>query len=416
MRRICFTLASAVLLLLIIGSTASAVVRERGDTFYHGIAPAKAPPPTPKAPPQTVGTKGKATVHSNFTGKKCAKGVCRYYKSGKLVKRCVTVGRRTTCTSYDAKGRATRVCVRKRPGGTFKCHKVNRASFAFARGFDANRDNSKAWLPGSKVIRSNRAFQGLAAQGFGNIPAVGALYFDGRQMCSGSLIARGIVLTAGHCLYEHDGTGFGDVNFAFVPGQTWIDGYVGLASGPIGSFAASRVWVTPGWVDGDYGVDWGMIELAPNSAGYYPGDYQGVGNFAAQSNIQYSVGAHVYLAGYPGEGIFGYDDLHNGVGQYYCDTTWDGYSSPPGTVTENWAVTGSNYFLGHQCTMNGGSSGGPVFVQLSDNSWVIGGVVNQGTVCCGAARTDTTRWYSNWVTTAWFDGRIIDLWNQATAG
>ena len=414
MRRTTISLSAVLFLLFACGSAAAGP--NPGAFFYKGGPPVKAPAPKPKAPPKTAGAGGKKTVPSHFTGKRCVRRTCRYYKNGRLVKSCTKRGRRTTCTYYNLRGRATRVCTQARPGARFKCRRVRVRNAALStRAFDSV-DSSAAWQPGRKVD-TRRSFHGLNGQGWTNplIGAVGAIYYNDQQNCSGTLIARGIVLTAGHCLYEPGGAGFGNANYAFAPGQTWLEGY-NLPNHVYGYWYARKVWVSPGWLNGDSGVDWGMMELLPDANGNYPGDT--VGSFVAQSDIFYNPGAHVYLAGYPGEGIFATPDLHNGLGQYFCDTTWDSWLIPPGhTGLPN---TGSNYYFAHQCSMVYGSSGGPVFVQLSDNSWVVGGVVNQGELeqcpADNSCRFSGIPFYSRWVETAWFDSRLIDLWNQVLQG
>jgi hypothetical protein len=202
-----------------------------------------------------------------------------------------------------------------------------------------------------------------------------------------------VVLTAGHCLYEQGSGYYPDISFN--PGQTWetLPGYGLDIYNPVyGEWAAKYWWVTQGWTDGDGGVDWGLVELYPDANGNYPGDY--TGTFLAQANITYYPGAHVYPVGYPALGVFA--DLHEGYGQYYCDTNWE---------AGDWAYTantGSNFELYHRCIMTGGASGGPVFVELSDGRWVIGGVANRG--------------YPNknsvdWMGTSYFDDGIVSFWN-----
>ena len=62
-----------------------------------------------------------------------------------------------------------------------------------------------------------------------------------------------------------------------------------LRSTQMVAWPAKQVWVTNGWANNDPGVDWGLMELQPDSNGNYPGDT--VGNFVAQSNITYNIGA-----------------------------------------------------------------------------------------------------------------------------
>ena len=61
-----------------------------------------------------------------------------------------------------------------------------------------------------------------------------------------------------------------------------------------------------------------------------------------------------------------------------------------------------NVMVSLYCQATGGTSGGPVFVETS-GGWYVGGVANKG--------------YPNaknveWLHSAYFDGRIIDFWND----
>lgn len=308
----------------------------------------------------------KGTIHSK-QGRRCAT-----YKGGRLTKVCtVRSGRGRTCRLFNKNGQVFRICV-TRPGEPTRCRRV-KAAQALGMG---NTNGGPFGQPSRKAL-------GLNDQGFGPlIPAVGAIWSGNEQICTGTLIARGIVLTAGHCLWVNDllapqlgGTTYRGLlpDIYFAPGQTWDDSFgLPLPSYPYGKWQAARWNVTSGWAQNDDGLDWGLIELLPDANGNYPGDF--TGTFLAHTKIEYGPGAHVYLAGYPSSGLFATDALHKGYGQYHCNSTWDG------AWHHNFLANGSwtNWSMTHACTMNGGSSGGPVFVELSDGSWVIGGVISRG--------------------------------------
>lgn len=372
--------------------------------------------PKPTGSVKTIGRRDKVprAVPNRFTGQQCrgsrVRRSCAHYSRGRLVRQCTLRGRTSTCTYYNAKAKPYKVCTKK-PGARAKCRRVGGGNAFWNPRFSAIGKQSAAWEQGKPITRLPQGLNDLIAQGFTNplMGAVGALWADGRQVCSGTLIARGVVLTAAHCIYENGASsntpsGYFQGVLEFNPGQTWFEGYE-LRNPVYGTWSAKSWWVTQGWADNDPGVDWGLIELYPDANGNYPGDT--VGNFVARANIPYSAGTHAYLVGYPREGIFSTIDFHTGLGQYFCGVTWN-----EATIPSGGARSGSNVFLAYNCSMTGGSSGGPIFVELSDGSWVVGGVNNQADLCDGCVRGTATPYYANWVETAYFDDRIVQFWNS----
>ena len=138
--------------------------------------------------------------------------------------------------------------------------------------------------------------------------------------CSGTLVSRGVVLTAGHCLYgnaEMGGGGYIAGPAFFLPGQTWNAN--GTPNPLYGEWEAKDWWVTQAWVDDQDGLDWGFLELKPNAQGQYPGDV--TGSFQIMANIDWNCcEIRTYVVGYPGSGIFAAYPFGNG--QYFCDNTW----------------------------------------------------------------------------------------------
>lgn len=112
--------------------------------------------------------------------------------------------------------------------------------------------------------------------------ATGKLFFtigSDTFVCSGSLIKRGLVVTAAHCVTDY-GTRKLFTNFKFIPGYR-------QGQAPYRVWAASRVWVPTGYFTGAAtqcaptapGVvckdDVAVIELAPQTNPTYPGTSTG---------------------------------------------------------------------------------------------------------------------------------------------
>jgi trypsin len=233
------------------------------------------------------------------------------------------------------------------------------------------------------------------------MPGVVRFYKDNEGWCSGTLLLRGIVLTAAHCLFANrtDGDGlygyFPTTSLVVTPGN-YAD-LTGRGRAPYGNWEVANAWVPQGWADEDGGLDWGLVALKPDASGNYAGDY--TGTYAAQWNAQIPVGAQFFKVGYPYTGPFRTASWYFGHGQYFCDVSWDGDHG------NNWAYTISsfNLWLG-PCEMNGGSSGGPVFVRFTDGSWKIVGVNNRG--------YDRADGYGATGVSFWFDERFGQFWNS----
>lgn len=112
--------------------------------------------------------------------------------------------------------------------------------------------------------------------------ATGKLFFaigSDTFVCSGSLIKRGLVVTAAHCVTDY-GTKKLFTNFKFVPGYR-------QGQAPYRVWTASRIWVPTGYFNGAAtqcaptapGVvckdDIAVIELAPQTNPTYPGTSTG---------------------------------------------------------------------------------------------------------------------------------------------
>jgi hypothetical protein len=239
------------------------------------------------------------------------------------------------------------------------------------------------------------------------LPAVGRLYAfetddSGNEVlgrCTGTVVTKGLVVTAGHCVTGNI------TKMLFVPGQTWND----LQSSdmfdikaPYGVWTAVQWWTPSSYKDATSNLDWGVVQIAQGDNGSYVGDV--VGSWPMRTGIKFNDGARIYSVGYPAAGHWSTVDGGEGRGQYACDDTW---------AAGSWLASGTGYELWISCPMNGGASGGPWFVQLSDGSWVIGGVNNQ---CNDDIKSDDTDTYctpvSQDIRSLVFDSSFLDFWNQ----
>jgi hypothetical protein len=354
-----------------------------------------------------------------------AKRSCTTYVRGVVTKRCTTVSGRRTCLFY-AKGHHTQTCVLR--SGTKTCTYYRRGHATrrcVQHSHDTRRCHTLALLRTAAVQGASSALLGRASLGLTqavsqqsgvlnwqgwpnpNMPTVGRIAADigdnaHVELCTGTVVTRTLVLTAGHCVWSADA---GDYfpQLLFTPGQSWngVPGDGTQVVAPYGVWKAVKghYWTTSGYTQGDASLDWGLIEFGPNAAGQYIGDV--VGTWPIQTGITWNSGAHVYAVGYPAKGFWSTDGGFNARAQYACDATYDG----------EYSVINSGYELWIRCTMSPGASGGPWFVQIGNPaSWVIGGVTNR---CYGPniGTADYCSPNSDWDRSSYFDGRFLDFWN-----
>jgi V8-like Glu-specific endopeptidase len=289
----------------------------------------------------------------------------------KYAKRCVVNKKGTRICTYYKNGRSYKRCTRVRGSKKYHCKKYTRAR-----------------LRAAAAMRTLRA-AAITQQGWANpiVPAIGRFYAGesstpNKGWCSGTLILRGVVLTAAHCVYANgldrapDGTAnhyYDYSRLVFTPGNTinTSNPLTGLTS--YGNWSVKNMWATNAWVNNDQSRDWALVELNPDASGHYPGDY--TRSFPVWYGLTLTVGQQMQAIGYPASYLFNSQPYFFGNGQYFVTSTINSgqYCGQP-------ALCGS-VFINYDSTMTGGSSGGPIFYN-SDGQWKLSGVVNRGQTQC----------------------------------
>lgn len=391
-----------------------------------------APPPAPGA----NAPRGKVIKRCSYSrAHKRGTRTCRYYRRHRLIKRCVRrPGHRTKCkavrrpplppvTAPPAKrGTVTKRCgySRKHKRGTRTCryyrrHKLIRTCVKRP----GHRERCRASHAAAAADSRHRARAAGTSVGSGYVsPAAGAVvkiywthpsrqFGTSESVCSGSMIARGLVLTAGHCVYSNGPDGSPDSGFVnyydlstyrIAPGQYLDD--TGQRVFAHGVWTVKNMWTTGTYAGGSLGGDWGLIELNPDAQGGYPGD--AVGTFNATWN-QPTIN-HLYSTGYPLDGGFRQATYGSGNLQFYCDDVW----SQSDAQTD--ASYGNSYaMLVNPCQETGGASGGPVFTDTA-NGWTIVGVNNRS-----PDLADHNASFGQYMISFYFDDDFGTFWNSVIA-
>ncbi len=196
--------------------------------------------------------------------------------------------------------------------------------------YDAIEGDNFGTLNGQ--FSSSRVFPDAATTTYPYL-TVGKLFFtipgQGNFICSGSVLRRRVILTAGHCVHSGTSAGF-YTNFMFVPAFR-----NGVA--PVGTFNWQFVTTTSTWASGGAtfpnAADYAMIEPRDNGATVI-GNVTGFLGFQTQKLIP----NHAHLLGYPAN-----HDSGNRMHQ----------------VTSESLRTASPNCVEYGSDMRGGSSGGP---------------------------------------------------------
>lgn len=129
---------------------------------------------------------------------------------------------------------------------------------------------------------------------------VGKLFFTtpaGNKTCSASVVAKRLVLTAGHCVHSGNGSSSGYYsNWSFVP--AYSNGTAPFLTWKPNGITISHEWYTGGGTVPNAG-DWALIVMADQTVG---GTTQSIGNVVGTLGIQTlsTIPNHAHLFGYPG--------------------------------------------------------------------------------------------------------------------
>lgn len=164
---------------------------------------------------------------------------------------------------------------------------------------------------------------------------------NGSLWCTGWMISKDTLLTAGHCVHSGGSGGTWYTGLTFKPGS---DG----GSAPYGTYASRGTWSLNGWVNsGNWNYDAAIVKLSGavgNTVGWYGMWWQ-----SASLN-----GLFTRVSGYPGDKPktqwMSYDDVRATETEkvYYQNDTVGGMSGSP---VWQYRAAGSAYCGGGPCAM-----------------------------------------------------------------
>jgi V8-like Glu-specific endopeptidase len=186
-------------------------------------------------------------------------------------------------------------------------------------------------------------------------PAVGKVFFrlgGYSYVCSAAIVdapSARLVWTAGHCMRDPGRRGRWASKWIFVPGYE-------QGARPYGSWPASVLWSSGGWLRSNDNMDFGAVQIARhNGTGVQTAVGYGI-PFGANQPVEQDWQA----IGYPADNWFG-DSL------WHCQSSY-AVSDPSFHKSGPWP-----FAIG--CDMGGGSSGGP---WISGSTGAIGAVTAYG--------------------------------------
>jgi hypothetical protein len=381
------------------GTTGSTAGTTGGGAAGHYTPPSITAPPTP-APGPLPEVRPSPTPPAAASPASPVKA--------KALKRCSTKHGTRTCRYYVA-GKLTKICTKKPRQKRFHC--------AAPRKSKSKSKHATAHSPATQHSVLARIASTLTEWGFVQPPSGPVVRIYSRnhkgeeELCSGSVILQGIILTAGHCIYSNpndgDGTqGYYSVGSYVVVPQNYWDGAKGVA--PRGGWTVRNMWTTAAYAGqtSDSGTlfqggDWGIIELNPNPQGVYPGAV--VGELNALWSQSIPAGSELYLTGYATAGAFRLASNGQGNAQYFCRENWDGSAAQRPTLWGNyWAIESE------PCYLTGGASGGPEFARLSDGNFYVVAVNNRGS----STHEDNPDSVGVKMLGFWFEDRFGAFWNE----
>lgn len=278
-------------------------------TTSLAFAPALAQAVEPSFP--TPGKTTSAVLNFDFTNESDASPIGVDVSGGKL-----TIDSKTLLGAYNAGGSA-----------------------ASSNAYIPNGVSSEQ-VSASSIIGSDGRYRITATK---NFPSRAVVYitYKGKQHCTGWMISKNTLVTAGHCVYNRSSKSWYDTSkFAFYPGRN-------ATTSPYGSAKATKAWTDTSYIaSGNQKQDWGIIKLNKN-----------IGNTTGWFGLKWQSasynGTKVTVRGYPGD---------KKAGQL-----WTMSGKITASKTNNLCYSIDTY---------GGQSGSPIY--LSNNQVI--GIHTNGTV------------------------------------